>query len=123
MRREALELLAAHVEAFNEGVRTGDFRTMVEGFASDAEMEFRGVPVGPFHGRDAIESAYREQPPDDELRILEALEPDDGVIVARYAWAKDPTSQAGEMIISAEDDLIDSLVVTFDPGEDPPAFS
>jgi steroid delta-isomerase len=119
MRREALELLAAHVEAFNEGVRTGDFRRMTAGFSLDAEMEFRGVPVGPFRGRDAIAAAYREQPPDDELRILDADEREDGVIVARYAWAKDPTTQAGEMVISAENELIDGLIVTFDPGEDP----
>jgi hypothetical protein len=121
MRREALELLATHVEALNEGVRTGDFRRMTEGFAHDAEMEFRGVRVGPFSGRDAIESAYREQPPDDEVRILDARELDDGLLVARYAWAKSPTTQAGEMLISASGDLIEKLVVTFDPGEGPPA--
>jgi hypothetical protein len=115
MRRAALELLATHVEAFNEGVRTGDFRTMVEGFAGDAEMAFQGVPVGPFSGRTAIAEAYRDQPPDDELRIVDAREGDDGVIVARYAWAKTPSTIAGEMFITPDDDdQIARLVVTFD---------
>lgn len=87
---------------------------MLEGFTPDAEMTFRGVPVGPFGGRDAIERAYREQPPDDELRVVDAYERDDGVIVARYAWAKTPSTIAGEMIIAPEDDRIARLVVTFD---------
>jgi steroid delta-isomerase len=119
MRRAALELLAAHVEAFNEGVRTGDFRTMLEGFTPDAEMTFRGVPVGPFGGREAIERAYREQPPDDELRVLDAYERDDGVIVASYAWAKTPSTVAGEMLITPEDDRIARLVVTFEESSEP----
>lgn len=119
MRRSALELLAAHVEAFNEGVRSGDFRTMLEGFTPDAEMTFRGVPVGPFGGREAIERAYREQPPDDELRIVDAHEHDDGVIIARYAWAKSPSTTAGEMIITPDEDLIARLVVTFEESVDP----
>jgi hypothetical protein len=37
-------------------------------------MEFSGVPVGPFVGKQAIAAAYREQPPDDELRVLEERE-------------------------------------------------
>jgi hypothetical protein len=120
MRRLSLELLAAHVEAFNEGVRAGDFRTMVEGFSQDAEMSFQGVPVGPFIGRQAIAAAYGDRPPDDELRVLDARELDDGVIVARYAWARTPTAQAGEMFITPdEDDQIARLVVTFEESRDP----
>jgi steroid delta-isomerase len=118
LSRGALELLAAHVEAFNEGVRTGDFRKMTDRFTTDAVMSFRGVPVGPYRGRKAIATAYREQPPDDELRVLDAHEDDDGIIVARYAWAGNPSTAAGDMIITAEDDRIASLVVTFDPPAD-----
>jgi ketosteroid isomerase-like protein len=83
-----LELLAEHVERFNTGVRSGDFAAMVELFADDATLEFEGVPVGPFHGREAIAAAYREQPPDDEIEVLEASEDGDEV-VARYAWLRD----------------------------------
>jgi hypothetical protein len=39
---------------------------MLELLAPDAELEFTGIPVGPFAGREAIGEAYRVQPPDDE---------------------------------------------------------
>jgi RimJ/RimL family protein N-acetyltransferase len=108
-----LELLHAHVAAFNEGVRSGDFGPMLARFAADAELVFEGVPVGPFRGRDAIAAAYRERPPDDEVRILDADERADGLVVARYAWTKEPDTAAGEMRLSRDSETITSLVVTF----------
>jgi hypothetical protein len=109
------DLLDEHVERFNAGVRTGDWEPMLEGFGDGAVMEFRGIPVGPFVGKDAIASAYREQPPDDELRILERRS-SDGRIEARYAWLAEPDVAAGEMLLTPEDGLIRRLVVTFDRG-------
>jgi hypothetical protein len=88
---------------------------MLAGFDDDAEMEFRGVPVGPFHGRVAIAEAYRAQPPDDELRVLEDRERD-GRTEARYAWLAEPDVAAGELLLAAEDGLIRKLVITFDRG-------
>jgi drug/metabolite transporter (DMT)-like permease len=108
-------LLEDHVGRFNAGVRTGDWEPMVGGFAEDAEMEFRGVPVGPFVGRDAIAAAYSEQPPDDELRVLEQRQVD-GRIEARYAWLAEPDVAAGEMFLTPENGFIRKLVVTFDRG-------
>lgn len=108
-------LLADHVESFNAGVRTGDWSSMLERFADDAEMEFRGVPVGPFHGREAIAEAYRAQPPDDQLRVLEERERD-GRVEARYAWLAEPEVAAGELLLTAENGLIRQLVITFDRG-------
>jgi drug/metabolite transporter (DMT)-like permease len=108
-------LLEDHVGRFNAGVRSGDWEPMVEGFATDAEMEFRGVPVGPFVGREAIAAAYREQPPDDELRVLEQRQAD-GRIEARYAWLAEPDVAAGEMFLTPENGAIRKLVVTFDRG-------
>jgi steroid delta-isomerase len=96
-------------------VRTGDWEPMLAGFDDDAEMEFRGVPVGPFHGRDAIAEAYRAQPPDDELRVLEHRELE-GRAEARYAWLAEPDVAAGELLLAAEDGLIRKLVITFDRG-------
>ena len=64
-----LELLAEHVERFNAGVRSGDFAA--DGGAvrrTTPRSSSEGVPVGPFHGREAIAAAYREQPPDDRDR-------------------------------------------------------
>jgi hypothetical protein len=88
---------------------------MLSGFDDGAEMEFRGVPVGPFHGRDAIAEAYRAQPPDDELLLLEDRERD-GRTEARYAWVAEPDVAAGELFLAAEDGLIRKLVITFDRG-------
>lgn len=78
-----------------------------------AELEFRGVPVGPFAGKDAIRAAYRDQPPDDELRVLESRERD-GIVEARYAWLAEPDVAAGEMLLETRDGQIARLVVTFD---------
>jgi steroid Delta-isomerase len=110
------DLLREHVERFNAGVRSGDFGPMLENFEDAAEMEFRGIPVGPFIGKDAIEAAYREQPPDDELCVLEEREAKDGRLEARYAWVKEPEVAAGEMFFTVDDGRIRKLVVTFDRG-------
>jgi steroid Delta-isomerase len=109
------ELLRDHVERFNGAVRAGDWEQMLDGFQDDAEMEFRGVPVGPFVGREAIAAAYREQPPDDELRVLEERDRD-GRVEARYAWLREPDIAAGEMLITPREGRIEKLVVTFDRG-------
>jgi steroid delta-isomerase len=97
--------LEEHVERFNDGVRTGDFGSMVATFAEDAELVFEGVPAGPFVGREAIAAAYRERPPDDEIILLDAT--------GRYAWAKEPEVPAGEMRLTERDGEITRLVVTF----------
>jgi len=109
------ELLREHVERFNAGVQNGDWGPMLEQFDEDAEMEFRGIPVGPYVGKEAIAAAYREQPPDDELRVLELREREDGVD-ARYAWLAEPEIAAGEMLLTAAEGRISKLVVTFDRG-------
>jgi hypothetical protein len=108
-----LELLGEHVDRFNVGVRSGDFSQMLELFTDDAVLEFEGVPVGPFHGREAIAAAYRDQPPDDEIEVLEASEVADEV-AARYAWLRDEGGAAGDLRLSRVGDRIARLVVTFD---------
>jgi steroid Delta-isomerase len=107
------ELLHEHVDSFNAGVRTGDWSSMLERFDDAAEMEFRGIPVGPFHGKQAIAEAYRAQPPDDELRLLDER---DGAVEARYAWLAEPDVAAGELLLSVEQGRIRRLVITFDRG-------
>ena len=108
-----MTLLDEHVKRFNEGVRSGDFAPMLENFADDATMTFEGVPVGPFVGRDAIAAAYREQPPDDELDVLDVR--DDGdTVVAGYAWRCQPEVRAGELRLTVDGERITGLVVTFE---------
>jgi steroid Delta-isomerase len=112
----SVQLLNQHVDRFNQAVRTGDWEPMVEHFTDDAELRFEGVPAGPFEGRDAIAQAYREQPPDDEVRILDADQVGDETI-ADYAWAVDPERRAGEMRLAERDGRIARLVVTFEDSE------
>ncbi len=108
------DLLRRHVEAFNKGVRSGDFGPMIDGFTDEAVLVFEGAPVGPFIGRSAIAEAYRSQPPDDEIDILRVSEAD-ATIEALYGWHRDLGLPAGRMIISPSGELISRLVVTFEP--------
>ena len=82
-------------------------------FADDAVLEFEGVPVGPFAGRDAIAAAYSERPPDDEVRILDTEEHGE-TVVARYSWSVAPEAQAGKLLLTRDGDKIVRLVVTFE---------
>jgi steroid delta-isomerase len=109
----AIDRLYEYVARHNQGVRTGDWGALGECLADDAALEFEGIPVGPFAGRDAILTAYRERPPDDEVRILSAEERPEGV-EARYAWAAEPERPAGRMLVTLRDGTIARLVVTFD---------
>jgi steroid Delta-isomerase len=98
--------LHRHVARFNRGVRTRDFGEMVSFFAEDAELVFEGIPVGPFVGRDAIAEAYRTQPPDDEIVLLDG----DGA----YAWATEPDVPAGQLFLEERDGEIARLVIRYD---------
>jgi hypothetical protein len=100
------DLLEREVAAFNEGVRTGDWSLLVDLFAEDAELEFEGIQVGPFHGREAIAEAYRSMPPDDEIMLL-----DGG---PRYAWAKEPGRPAGALHLEERDGRITRLRVLYE---------
>ena len=108
-----VQLLHQHVDRFNRAVRSGAWDEMTSYFTDDAELRFEGVPAGPFEGREDITAAYREQPPDDEVRILGANQVGDETI-ADYAWAADPERRAGEMRLTEHDGRIARLVVTFD---------
>ncbi|HEV8248758.1 MAG TPA: nuclear transport factor 2 family protein [Gaiellaceae bacterium] len=106
-------VLTAHVDRFNEGIRSGDFAPMLAAFTPDAELVFEGVPVGPFVGREEIAEAYRRQPPDDEVRLLGPARVEGDALVADYAWKREGT-RAGRMILTPRDGAIARLVVTFE---------
>jgi hypothetical protein len=105
-----MSVLDRHVAGFNEGVRTGDWSAMLEQLADGAELEFVGIPVGPFAGKAAIAEAYRAQPPDDELVVLEQL----GEEAAVYAWLREPTRPAGELHLTVEDGRIQRVRVLYE---------
>jgi steroid delta-isomerase len=76
----------------------------------DVVMEFVGIPVGPFHGRDAVAEAYRTMPPDDGLFVLE----DRGDGIAVYAWLHEPERRADELHLEERDGQIARLRVLYE---------
>jgi len=104
------DLLSRHVENFNVGVRTGDWIPMIELMTEDADLEFVGIPVGPFHGREAIAEAYRTMPPDDGLLVIE----DRGDGTAVYALMNEPERPAGELYLEERDGLISRLRILYE---------
>jgi hypothetical protein len=107
-----VDLVRRHVALFNDAVRTGDRAPFAALFADDAELRFSGVPVGPFHGRAAIEEAYRRQPPDDEIRAGEPRR-EDGLLVVPYERAAAPAVPAGELRMVERDGLLQHLMVVY----------
>jgi hypothetical protein len=105
------DLLQAHVRAFNNGVRTGDWEPMLGRFAAAAELRFENAPAGPFSGLDAIRGAYRKRPPDDEIRLLGVQERDERTAVAAFAWLNGGT---GRLVLTHARGEITALTVVFD---------
>jgi hypothetical protein len=103
-------VIEEHVASFNEGVRTGDWSSMLARLTHDAELEFTGLPVGPFRGRAAIGEAYRTQPPDDEIVVLEPV----GDEAVAYAWANEPERAAGEIWLETRDAEITRIRVYYE---------
>jgi hypothetical protein len=105
------DLMEAHVRAFNHGVRTGDWDAMLARFSDDAEVHFENVPAGPFVGLAAIRDAYREQPPDDQIRVLGVQENDERTVVAGFAWLR---GGSGRFVLAHEGGTVTRLTVVFD---------
>jgi steroid delta-isomerase len=106
-------LVEQHVHAFNEGVRSGDFVPMLDGFTDDAVLTFKGITLGPFEGKEAIAAAYRAQAPDDEIELLGVHEAGDR-IQADYAWRHHPTQRAGQMLFKIQDGAIIDLLIVYE---------
>ena len=88
MNEEAIrDYVEQHVALLNEGVRTEDFSKFLDTFADDAVMRFEGVPAGPYIGRAAITKAYRENPPDDTMRLTSIKSTNTGIL-ASFDWER-----------------------------------
>jgi hypothetical protein len=110
--RVLLAFARRHVDTFNAAVRSGDFAPLVALFADDAALEFVGVPVGPFVGREAIAAAYAAQPPTDTMTVL-SVAVEDGTVVEPFSWASDGGARSGEMRLAVDGGRIRRLVVSF----------
>lgn len=105
------QLLAAYVEAHNEGVRTRDFTALGALLHPTASMRFHGVDAGPYESAVAIARAFREQGPKDELRIVRIVSAGADTVVATYAWSEHPGRTAGRLHITARRGRISAIRV------------
>ena len=112
-------LLRRYLAGLNDGVRSGDFSSMLAELTDDAELAFEGIPVGPFRGREAIGAAYRSQPPDDELELLDVDEDGHGGASGTYAWSRRLGVPAGEVQVTVRSGRIARVLVRYgDDGRD-----
>lgn len=114
MAPDGSDLFLRLLDRFNAGVESGDFSPMVELFTPDAELRFEGIAVGPFLGRDAIATAYAEQPPDDQVLAIGPPVVAAGRVEAPYAWRAAPDRRAGVMRVELSGAEITRLTVTFE---------
>jgi len=102
------DLLRSYVHFHNAGVVSGDFASMLELFANDAEIHFFNTPFGPCIGRSAIEQAFATNPPSDQLELLEVKE-QGSIVTGIYGWLQRPGKIAGTIAMTIEKDRIKRL--------------
>jgi ribosomal protein S18 acetylase RimI-like enzyme len=103
-----------HVAAFNDAVASGTFSDFLTRFSDDAVMRFENVPGAGTHefaGRAAIASAYREQPPDDQIDIAGEARDEGGSIAIPFTWRRDRSP--GVMRITRDRGRISRMAVLF----------
>jgi steroid Delta-isomerase len=99
--------VADYVAGFNAAVGSGEWAPWSDRLTEDAVMEFVGVPVGPFVGREAVLAAYREEPPDDTL-VVEQVATDGDVDVVDFVWSR---GGRGVLVLTWRAGLVASLTV------------
>ena len=104
-------LVDHHIELFNAAVRSGDWSPFLGTFTDDAVMDFSDLPLGPYRGRDAIETAYATQPPEDTLSVDCVDETAPATTRIRFSWDHGGT---GTMIIEWREDRVAGLEIAFD---------
>jgi hypothetical protein len=110
---QAEALLERVVAAFNAAARTGDVTAFVDLFTDDAVMDFEGIPEeGPFEGREAIAEKFRDDPPDDEVRVRR-WKAQDNVISAEFYLRDIPEAIGGCFTIEPRYQKIARLTIAF----------
>lgn len=105
-------ILDSHIAAVNAVAAGGDAEQLAAGLTPDCTMTFEGIPVGPFEGREAVVAAYRMNPPDDQVVVLDSRL-GEGRIEATYAWSASPDRAAGRILLDLEGDLVKTWTVDY----------
>jgi hypothetical protein len=110
---EAGKLLERLVARFNAAVRTCDFSEYLELFTEDAAIDFEGVPErGPIEGKAALVAHFRDDPPDDQIRVTRWKY--DGMrVIAQFVWTDIPEASGGVFVIVLRDHQISRLTLAF----------
>jgi quercetin dioxygenase-like cupin family protein len=107
--------VADHVAVFNAAVVSGDFSPLLARFTDDAVVRFENGPgagVLEFAGRDSYTSAYRANPPDDQIEVTGDPREEDGAIVIGFVWRRDKTPGVMRLTVN-DDDLVSHMLVAF----------
>lgn len=109
-----LSVIEEYIRRHNFGVRTRNFAPLLELFDEHAELHFRGIPLGPFHGRALVARAFAEYPPDDEIRCvrMERVADDRRLTLL---WKSASAAQAGTLEFMITDLRIRHLVIAIEP--------
>jgi steroid delta-isomerase len=99
-----------HCTLFNASVRSGDWAPFVATFTLDAHMDFVNIPVGPFHGREAIAVAYAAQPPDDTMTIRSVTALDHDTARVQFDWDR---GGPGTMTVRWQKGQVAELAIEF----------
>jgi hypothetical protein len=102
-----------HAAGFAEAVATGRWTAFAERFAEDGEMQFVGVPVGPFSGRAAIAAAYGADPPREPLTLTGPVTTEGADAVVPFRWVESGGTGTMRLRFGATG-LVERLVVAFD---------
>ena len=104
--------LFRHLEAFNRGVRTGDFTSLFAMYHRDAVFVLSD-PLWIVHqGLDAIRRAYRGDPPQGTMR-LGATRVRGQSVSADYIWDAEPHRIAGQLTLEFSNGQVVRELVTF----------
>ncbi|MEU4396315.1 hypothetical protein [Kribbella sp. NPDC023855] len=106
------QILDRHIAAVNAVAAGGDAEQLAGGLTADCTMTFVGIPVGPFEGREAVVAAYRANPPDDQVVVLDSSF-GEGRIEATYAWSAEPDRPAGRVLLELDGDLVKAWTVDY----------
>jgi hypothetical protein len=104
------ERVRAHLDRFNDAVRSRNWDAYLAGLSDSVQMEFIGVPFGPFTSKSDVAAAYSSNPPDDTLSISD-LGAEGSMDVVRFSWDKGGSGVT--RITWTPDDLVERQVIEF----------